>query len=320
MRSSIENFNPAVKPGNQTELGTRAYPFANYITSVHRQIHKLFAFGFLADLEQHLGRGKTAYDDETLFTKLEIVINPDGTVNKVNIVHSSGVTGFDVAAIDSVISAAPFEVPPKAIRSADGKTYIHWGFHRNELACIAELGTNVEPYILTTPGETPKDDAATLPVRPGPRTLSRELPRGNEAAEPRRESTPSPSVPAGVPEVTQEARDAAQGWFAAYSRGSVSWLAGWSATPFTAAGEVIARDGEKLKAMYKQLVAEAPKSRTLTGFDVLTPAGIRGKLGGLPPGGEDTNMLYAVGRVGSEEFILLLKKSNQGWRVCGVDR
>ena len=28
----------------------------------------------------------------------------------------------------------------------------------------------------------------------------------------------------------------------------------------------------------------------------------------------------AVGKAGSEEFILLLKKSDQGWRVCGVDR
>jgi hypothetical protein len=53
---------------------------------------------------------------------------------------------------------------------------------------------------------------------------------------------------------------------------------------------------------------------------VLTPAGIRGKLGGLPPGGEPSDMLFAVGKAGGDEFILLLKKSSQGWRVCGVDR
>ena len=58
----------------------------------------------------------------------------------------------------------------------------------------------------------------------------------------------------------------------------------------------------------------------MVGLEVLTPAGIRGKLGGLPPGGESSDMLYAVGKAGGEEFILLLKKSSQGWRVCGVDR
>jgi hypothetical protein len=120
--------------------------------------------------------------------------------------------------------------------------------------------------------------------------------------------------------VTKEARDAAEGWFAAYQRGDAAWLAGWSAAPMTAAGEVVAKDGAGVKAMYKQLLAEAPSARTLSGVDVLTPAGIRGKLGGLPPGGEETGMLYAVGKAGGEEFILLLKKSNQGWRVAGIDR
>src|SRR5205823_2514708 len=109
MRSSIENFTLDVKPGNQAELGTRASPFAGYITSMHRQIHKLFAFGFLADIESKFG--KTPYDDPNLWTKLEIVVNPDGSVDKVSIARSSGVTGFDVAAIDSVMSAAPFQIP-----------------------------------------------------------------------------------------------------------------------------------------------------------------------------------------------------------------
>ena len=75
-----------------------------------------------------------------------------------------------------------------------------------------------------------------------------------------------------------------------------------------------------MKSMYKQLMAEAPSSRVVSGVEVLTPAGIRGKLGGLPPGGEEKGMLYAVGKAGGEEFILLLKMSSQGWRVCGIDR
>ncbi|MEO6952113.1 MAG: hypothetical protein ABI321_09885, partial [Polyangia bacterium] len=57
LRSALENFTPDVKVGNQAELGTRASPFAAYITAMHRQIHKVFTFGFLADQESKLGRG-----------------------------------------------------------------------------------------------------------------------------------------------------------------------------------------------------------------------------------------------------------------------
>jgi TonB family protein len=318
MRSSIENFTMEVKPGNQAELGTRKHPFAGYITAMHRQIHKLFAFGFLSDIESK-SSSNSPYNDLTLWAKLEIVVNPDGSVERVGLVHASGVTGFDVAAIDSVMSAAPFPVPPKDIRSANGKVYLHWQFHRDDSACIT---TGVDPFILTTPGEVPKDVSANISEgKPGriapepPRSLKREKNEGEHE----HATATAPPQPA-VPEVTEEVRAAAEGWFAAYARGDAAWLAGWSATPFTAAGEVVAKDAPALKSMYKQLLAEAPKSRLISSMEVLTPAGVRGRLGGLPPGGESDNMLFAVGKAGGEEFVLLLKKSSRGWRVAGIAR
>ncbi len=338
-KSSIENFTPAVKPGNQSELGTRASPFAAYITAMHRQIHKLFTLGFLSDID---ARGDSAYANEELWTQLEIVVKGDGSVERVGIVRGSGLLAFDTAAIDSVLSAAPFPPPPSVIKSANGKVYLDWQFHRDERAC----GTfGVDPHILTTVAENSDHDTSetgaqakamekaarargasggnggplNLTQPEGPRRLQREptpRPRGDDdipSAKP-----PAPEVV--VPEVTSEVRAAAEGWFAAYARGDAAWLAGWSATPFTAAGEVVAKDAAALKTMYKQLLGEAPGKRAVAGLEVLTPAGIRGKLGGLPPGGEPSDMLFAVGHASGEEFILLLKKSSQGWRVCGVDR
>src|SRR5205823_393790 len=96
LRSSIENFTPAVRPGNQSELGTRASPFAAYITAMHRQIHKLFTLGFLADID---ARNDSAYANEELWTQLEIVVKGDGSVERVGIVRTSGLLAFDVAAI-----------------------------------------------------------------------------------------------------------------------------------------------------------------------------------------------------------------------------
>ena len=83
----------------------------------------------------------------------EIFSNADGSVHKVTIAKTSGKTEFDVAAVDTVLSAAPYEPTPEAIRSVNGKIYLRWGFYRNWRQC----GTfNVEPYILTS---VPGDDS-----------------------------------------------------------------------------------------------------------------------------------------------------------------
>jgi TonB family protein len=344
VRSSIENFTPAVRVGNQEELGTRASPFAAYVTAMHRQIHKLFTLGFLSDIDL---RQDSQYKDDTLWTQLEIVVKGDGSVERVGIVRTSGVLAFDVAAIDSVMSAAPFPAPPQSIKSVNGKVYLDWQFHRDERAC----GTfGVDPHILTSVNEpVPHDTSETgaqakamqraaeangganggagaqnlggnapSSTEGGPRRLAREKP--HQSGDDDIPSARPPSETVVQTEVTSEAHAAAEGWFAAFTRGDAAWLAGWSATPFTAAGEVIARDAPTLKKMYRDLLSETNGSRSVTGLKLMTAAGVRGELGGLPPGGEPSEMLYAIGKVGRDDFILLLKKSNQGWRVCGLDR
>ena len=162
MRSAIENFLPEVKPGNQQELGTRASPFAAYIATMHRMIHKHWTFGFLTSLEANWGKSRE-YEDLTMWTQLEIVLRGDGAVDKVTIVRTSGNLSFDTAAIDSVLSSGPFPTPPPVIRSTNGKVYIDWKFHRDERAC----GTyGADPHILTLPGQTVEHDTTPIPKNP----------------------------------------------------------------------------------------------------------------------------------------------------------
>jgi TonB family protein len=147
-RAAIENFVPNVKPGNQTALNAAASPFAAYLAEVHRRIHREFAMRFIRDLPLVGG----PYNDHSLFTKLEIVINRDGTLHKVGIVQSSGFTPYDFGAWNAVERAAPYPEPPRKILSGDGRVYFRWGFYRNERQC----GTfNAEPYILPNIGAPP---------------------------------------------------------------------------------------------------------------------------------------------------------------------
>jgi hypothetical protein len=238
-------------------------------------------------------------------------------VEKVTIVRPSGVAAFDAAAMDTVMSAAPFSAPPQAIKSANGKVYLDWRFHRDDRQC----GTfGVDPHILTTVGENQDHDTSEVEkqrVAP-PRVLKRGSSSTENAAP---QQAPAATQQGADGQVPDGARDAAQGWFAAYVRGDAGWLAGWSATPLGAGGQVAAHTAAEVKRLYADLLKEAPADRRLDSFEVLTAGGARAKLGGLPPGGEgDGSMFFAVGQVRGERFVLLLKKSDQGWRVAGIDR
>lgn len=147
-RGAIENYVPGVKPGQETALNAAASPFATYLAAVHRRIHREFADRFLRSLPI----GGSPYQDATLMTKLEIVLNRDGSVHRVGVVHSSGLLPFDFGAFNSVLRAQPYPPAPSSILSGDGRVYFHWGFYRNQRQC----GTfNAEPYIIPNPRGTP---------------------------------------------------------------------------------------------------------------------------------------------------------------------
>jgi len=143
-RSAIENYVPSVKPGNQTALNTARVPFASYLNQVHSRIHPIFADQFLASLESLPSSDPQNRPD--LSTNLEIVLDRDeGRVHRLGVTKASGVTAFDVNALDSVYRAQPFGAPPRDIVSPDGFVYFHWEFHRGPEAC----GTwNARPFIL----------------------------------------------------------------------------------------------------------------------------------------------------------------------------
>lgn len=165
-RSAIENYVARVKPGNTTALNTAASPFANYLNAIHNRIHPIFADQFLDSLPRLAADHPLNRPD--LVTFLEIVLSREsGALVRMGVTRSSGVTAFDVNALEAVSQAAPFGPPPDAILSPDGNVYLHWEFHRDrEVACTTY---NAHPYILkSAPPETPPPNAPSLP---GPRNI-----------------------------------------------------------------------------------------------------------------------------------------------------
>ncbi|MGA3120252.1 MAG: TonB family protein [Polyangiaceae bacterium] len=162
-RSAIENYVSSVKPGNQTSLNAAAVPFATYLNGMHNRIHPIFAESFLESLDglppSH------PMNDQHLVTRLEIVLTKDGRLKRMGIVQTSGITAFDIAALDAVDRAQPFGPAPSAIVSPDGNVYLHWEFHRDEVFACSTMGAS--PFILNVPAPA-SEPAPQLPTTPAP--------------------------------------------------------------------------------------------------------------------------------------------------------
>jgi hypothetical protein len=91
--------------------------FGAYVASMHRRIHKLWGFGIVEDWDQK--PPSSPFNDPSLWAMVEVVLNGDGTVDKVALLRSSGYLPYDAA----------------DIHSANGKVYIHWRFFRDTRQC-----------------------------------------------------------------------------------------------------------------------------------------------------------------------------------------
>jgi len=299
IKSSLENFVPDVRVGNQTALKTRAHPFAVYIARMHRRIHELWAFDFLDNLDEKSHSHHLNNPD--LWVNLEVSVNPDGSVHKVTIAKTSGETEFDVAAIDVVLSSAPFEQTPEAIRSADGRVYLRWGFYRNYRQC----GTfNVEPYILTdipTDSSTGVLDDGELVRNTAKLPGKKRAPVGGTPVTPddgraKQRVSPKTSV------TDKEAVFAANLWVSAFATASVDKLVKYSSVPFYAAGQVAAQTAADLKDMYSGLIVE---SGPMKEWKLLTPSEYGAA--NLPEG----SLVLQV-RTTKEAFAIVLTRTKSG--------
>ena len=102
-----------------------------------------------------------------------MVLNRDGTVEKVGVVRMSGYLPFDAAAVDVVYSAGPYPDPPREIRSPDGKIYLQWTFHRDERQCTPAYA---RPVILAESPNANRPGASTIPRPPARRRTRRSPP------------------------------------------------------------------------------------------------------------------------------------------------
>jgi len=343
-QSPLENFVPEVQPGNQTALRSRKHPFAQYIAQMHRKIHEAWGWGFLNQLD---GRSNNhPLNDYELWTRVEIVLNSDGTIDKVITVRHSGKTAFDAAAREIVFATGPYPNPPESIRSPNGKIYMHWAFHRDQRAC----GTfGATPFILdgSAAGGDRPDPSRT--VKAGKENMRR-LRRKPKASGPEGPAAPpasgghdhdhdhdsegsdeprEPSAPASRPSLTPdasemvgdpEAQKHANAWLAYFHKKAVDRVVAKSTLPFKSGSQVVARTRNELAELVRTMVDEAEGNKPKKP-KIFTAAGLRQVYGSVPAGvSEGSGNVYALTKVGGDYLILVLEKKFGAYKVVGIAR
>jgi hypothetical protein len=150
-RCAVENYVPAIESEGRGAVPHEArVPFAHFLNQIHIGIHSCFAHERLDKLKDL--PDSHPLNNQELSVLLEIVIDgKDGSVASLGVVRSSGLTAFDILALESVESGLPRDAPPREILSSDGDVYLHWEFHRKRIyACSTYFAW---PYLVSEPIE-----------------------------------------------------------------------------------------------------------------------------------------------------------------------
>lgn len=116
-----------VDAGDETVLSTREFKYFSYYHRIKEMLRQYWKPNVERKLAMLWGKGKNLGEEE-ITTKLLVLLDQNGTVQKISKLNSSGISDLDDAAIEAFQRAAPFPNPPKGIVDEDGFVRIRWDF------------------------------------------------------------------------------------------------------------------------------------------------------------------------------------------------
>lgn len=126
---------PVIGRGQQGNSVSHQKDVAEYLALMHKEIHPLWAHGYLLRLDTIYRQPGSRLNDPNLEAVLEITLDSLGTVIDVRMVRSSGIIDYDNEAIHVAWNCSPKLPPPAEMRSTNGRSYIHWTFWRDGRQC-----------------------------------------------------------------------------------------------------------------------------------------------------------------------------------------
>lgn len=116
-----------VREGEGTVLSTREFRFYSYYHRIKELLRQYWKPNVERQITRIWNKGKNINSDE-LTTRVLVLLDSKGTIQKISKVSGSGFTELDEAAVEAFQRAAPFPNPPSGIVDPDGFVRIRWDF------------------------------------------------------------------------------------------------------------------------------------------------------------------------------------------------
>lgn len=116
-----------VASGERTILSTREFRYFSYYHRIKELLRQYWKPNVERQLARIWSRGKSISENE-MVTQVLVLLDPQGSIQKISRVSSSGFTEIDEAAVEAFQKAGPFPNPPKGMLDDDGLVRIRWDF------------------------------------------------------------------------------------------------------------------------------------------------------------------------------------------------
>lgn len=117
-----------VESGLETMLNSREFVYYTYYQRIRSQIRQYWEPSIREKVRRIFAQGRTIASTRDHITRVIIVLDRTGALQKVQVVGESGVSDLDEAAVDAFRAAEPFPNPPQGLIERDGTIRIEWDF------------------------------------------------------------------------------------------------------------------------------------------------------------------------------------------------
>lgn len=130
--SRTMDFLPRVEFGSHTLLNTREFIYYSYFARMKEQLYWRWTQYIKKELLERafsFNKFVNEYKSRYFSTSLYVYLSPEGEVQDMRVVKSSGVEDIDSAALHAFLLAEPFPNPPRGLIEEDGYIHIKQMFH-----------------------------------------------------------------------------------------------------------------------------------------------------------------------------------------------
>ncbi len=124
---STDDYLENLREGERTILSTREFRYFSYYQRIKDRLRQYWKPMIQTEIQKLWQKGIMLKKDE-LVTRLQVLLNEKGEIEKVSRIMGCGIRELDSVAIDAFHKASPFPHPPSGIIESDGLVRINWDF------------------------------------------------------------------------------------------------------------------------------------------------------------------------------------------------